>query len=321
MARFNKEVMTVIVPIYKNELFIPALLTRVESLSSKLKELIATEFVFVIDGSPDNSEGCLVVGLKSLDIRWRICSHSRNFGSWAAIESGLSETGSAYYLIMSADLQEPENLILSMADSLITDQKPLVVGTRMGRSDGVIKDVSSNIAWWLVRNFTNKSIPKNGVDIFGCNKIVADYLLGMSEVNSSLIGKLFWLGVETENIPYERQARDGESGWTFSKKFKYLTDSIFSFSKLPIVIIQLTGILGIVISTVVSVVVLLNWSLGNVDVSGYTPIMLMLSFGFSTNLLAFGIIGSYIWRVFENVKGRPRAVISKKYSVKDIPAT
>jgi glycosyltransferase involved in cell wall biosynthesis len=316
MNQKSLNTISIVVPVYRNESFINELISRVESLHRQITKLSDVEFVFVIDGSPDNSEHLLRSGLEPLDVVWKILCHSRNFGSWAAIESGLTESSGSYFLVMSADLQEPEQLILNMANELVVNLAPLVVGTRTFRADGRIKDFFSNLAWKLVRKFTSPKIPKSGVDIFGCNRLVAEYLLAMRETNSSLVGKMYWLGIETVNIPYDRVARQGDSGWTFAKKYRYLSDSIFSFTRFPILVIQITGIFGIIATSVVSCLVLINWWSGGIQVSGYVPVMLTLGFGFSANLLAFGILGTYIWRIFENVKGRPRAVISRRLSSK-----
>ena len=309
----TKEVLSIVIPVFKNEEHVPELLLRVESLRAKLSQFCRVNFVIVVDGSPDRSEMLLESGLKKSNTEWKLVSLARNFGSWAAIETAIIEiySTSSYIIVMSADLQEPENLVVNMAEILVGGSKSLVVGIRTSRSDGLLRDFYSNAAWRILKKFTNSRIPKNGVDIFGCNAQVAKYLVDMNEANSSLVGKLYWLGFEPEYIGYERVTRQGKSGWTLKKKFSYFANSIFAFTRVPILLIQSIGILGFIVSVSVSVFVGANWFLGNITVSGYTPVMLMLAFGFSMNLLALGILGSYMWRTFENVKARPRTVISR----------
>jgi hypothetical protein len=154
-----------------------------------------------------------------------------------------------------------------------------------------------------------RNLPRNGVDIFGCRRETIDYLNLMVEKNSSLIGKLYWLGFPIDEISYDRQVRiSGKSGWTFKKKQRYFFDSLFSFTNLPIALLQITGIFGLIFTSILSSYILYRWQMNEIQVSGYVPVMLMIGFVYSVNSLGLGILGSYIWRIFENGKNRPQAV-------------
>jgi hypothetical protein len=147
------------------------------------------------------------------------------------------------------------------------------------------------------------------VDIFGCTRQVVTELLRLDESHTSLVGLLFWMGFRRVEVPYERQEREeGKSGWTLRKKLRYMSDSIFSFTDLPITLLITAGVLGVVLSTVAGVAVFVAWLTGNVEVAGYTPLMLMLFLLCSSILLALGIVGSYVWRTYENSKRRPGAI-------------
>ena len=102
------------------------------------------------------------------------------------------------------------------------------------------------------------------------------------------------------------------SGWTFRKKWRYMLDSVFSFTDLPISLLSIVGFWGIALSVVVSTGVCVGWLSGWISVLGYTPIMLMLAFSTSVNLLAAGILGNYVWRTFENTKQRPLSVVMSR---------
>ncbi len=120
-------------------------------------------------------------------------------------------------------------------------------------------------------------MPRGGVDVFGCNLVVRDALLSLDESNSTLVGLLFWLGFRRENVPYERLARKhGTSGWNFRRKYRYLLDSAFSFTDLPIEVLTGVGAVGVLISMVLAVVVLIMRLAGRIAVLGYTPLMLLL---------------------------------------------
>jgi hypothetical protein len=216
---------------------------------------------------------------------------------------------------MSADLQEPDSLYISMIQTALDTNDPIIVGVRSSRRDGFFSDFSSKVSWRILRRLTNQNLPLNGVDIFGCRNDVVKYLNIMQEKNSSLIGRLYWLGYSITEIAYDRQTRiSGRSGWTFRKKRKYLFDSIFSFTNLPIAILQLAGFIGLFVTSTLSIYILYAWQMHQISVSGYVPIMLMIGFVFSVNNLGLGIIGAYIWRIFENSKNRPKVLHSRIYS-------
>ena len=131
----------------------------------------------------------------------------------------------------------------------------------------------------------------------------------MAEANTSLIGLLFWVGYRRALIPFDRLPREsGKSAWSLRRRSRYLLDSLFSFTDLPINVVLTVGVIGIVGSIALGVGVIVSRALGLIDAQGYTPLMLAtLGLG-SLNLFAIGVVGSYVWRGYENGKGRPIAV-------------
>ena len=116
---------------------------------------------------------------------------------------------------------------------------------------------------------------------------------------------VFWPGFRRKMIPYERLREHGSSGWTFRRKVRYMFDSSFAFTELPIAALFSISGIGFVIAVALGIWVLIGRLAGNISVPGYTPIILMLAFSLSIILFALGIIGSYVWRTFDNTKGRP----------------
>src|SRR5438876_5440545 len=142
-------------------------------------------------------------------------------------------------------------------------------------------------------------IPAGGVADFGCTRQVASQLLRLEESHTSLVGLLYWVGFRRLEVPYERQPRPvGTSGWGFRRKVRYLLDSIFSFTDLPITAIIVLGALGVAVSTIWASVVLAAWAAGKIEVPGYTPLMLALFFVTSMILIALGLVGAYVWRTY-----------------------
>jgi glycosyltransferase involved in cell wall biosynthesis len=299
---------SLVIPVYKNELNIPDLLKELSDLAKQMVKPL--EVVFVVDGSPDQSYLRLKQGLVSVPFSSQLVQLSRNFGSFAAIRAGLELATGNYFAVMAADLQEPPSLVKVFFDELSSQDLDVVVATRVGRNDPFLSKTLSSLYWFLYRSFINKNIPKGGVDIFGCNDHFRKALLQLEESNSSLIGLLFWLGFRRKFIGYERQERKlGKSAWSFSKKFKYFNDSIFAFSDLPIKILMGAGTFGLVFSTVIALVVLVLKINGSIVVPGYAATALLISFFGAFNMLGFGILGNYIWRIYENTKSRPLAVV------------
>jgi glycosyltransferase involved in cell wall biosynthesis len=299
---------SVVVPIYRNEETLGAVVDRLDALADELDGPL--EAVFVVDGSPDGSLE-LLRGLLRASHRFssQLIALSRNFGSFSAVKAGLGTARGDIVAVMAADLQEPVSLIQGFFAGLATGEHDVAVGVRVSRDDPASKAVASRLFWWLYRKLVQPELPPGGVDVFACTRDVAAQLAGMEESHTSLIGLLYWLGYRRLEVPYERQARVvGESAWSLKKRIRYLQDSIYSFTSLPIAAITVVGILGVVASVSYAIVTFVFWAAGKIDVQGYTPLMLAVLFMASSVLIGLGIVGSYVWRTYENSKRRPTAV-------------
>ena len=295
---------SLIVPVYRNEETLPALVEALADIAVNLEH--GLEVVFVIDGSPDRSYQILKGLLLSAPFPSQLISLSRNFGSFAAIRMGLESGHGPFYAVLAADLQEPPELIIAFFRALGAGSVDITVGTREAREDPFWQSLFGNLFWAIYRKFVQPEVPPGGVDVFGCNKAVRDALIRMRESNSTLIGLLFWLGFRRQNFPYVRRARAaGKSAWTFRRKLGYLADSCFALTDLPITVILATGAIGSVFAMGLSLIVTIAWLSGYVTVAGYTPLILVALNSFTVTMLALGIIGGYVWRSFENTKGRP----------------
>lgn len=299
---------SLIIPVYKNEESIPLLLEAIEWIQAQLDNPLET--LFVIDGSPDNSYLKLKTLLPKTKIKYQLIRLSKNFGSFAAIRAGLSCATGKYFAVMAADLQEPKELAVNFFNELTKEEHDIIIGTRESRNDPFFSKISSSVFWTLYQKWVQPEMPRGGVDMFGCNHLFKSELMLLRESNSSLIGLIFWLGFRRKIIFYSRQERlHGKSAWTFKKKFKYMMDSVFSFSDLPIKILLNLGFAGIGVSILFSILVLLSKFFGQINVPGYTATVLLIIFFGSLNSFGLGIIGNYIWRAFENTKRRPESVI------------
>jgi glycosyltransferase involved in cell wall biosynthesis len=306
-ARGARRVLSVVVPVYRNEASLPELLDRLAGLPFPAG--IECRAVFVVDGSPDRSAELLAARLPGWSMPATLVVLSRNFGSFAAIRAGLEAADGDYCAVMAADLQEPPELLLSFVERLESGEVDLVLGRREGRADPLSTRITASTFWWLYRRFVQPTMPVGGVDVFACNRTVRTAVLDLEESNSSLIGLLLWLGFRQETVGYARQPRaDGKSSWTLAKKLRYMSDSIFSFTDLPIRMLLVIGVVGCIAVTAIGLIVLVTWALGLVDVAGYTPIMLSILFVGGLLTFGLGIVGSYVWRTYDNTKRRPLTV-------------
>ncbi|GAB2728767.1 glycosyltransferase family 2 protein [Comamonas sediminis] len=300
---------SIVIPVYKNEASLPRLISALAELKNSIQ--CELEVVFVVDGSPDNSFGLLRESLHTLPFATQLLLHSRNFGSFAAIRTGLKAARGDFFGVMAADLQEPPELMISFAEALQKDECDVVVGTRTGRDDPFLSRIASQAFWSLYRKYVVKDMPSGGVDVFGCNRQFRDELLQLQESRSSLVALIFWLGFRRKLIDYSRQARqEGVSGWTFRKKLDYMLDSIFAFSDAPIRALLRLGFIGCLISVLLMVMVFVAKIVGDIPVPGYTATLLVVLFFGALNMFSLGIVGTYAWRTYENSKQRPLAVTS-----------
>jgi polyisoprenyl-phosphate glycosyltransferase len=298
---------SLIIPVYRNEENIPDLL---EALGELNRSLESFEVVFVVDGSPDRSADLLATLLPKVSFHWQVVELSRNFGSFAAIRQGLALGRGTWLAVMAADLQEPPELILRFFNELHAGHFDIIVGVRASRADPIVSKTLSKVYWLLYQRLIMREIPAGGVDVFACNRSFRDALLSLEERNSFLIGQLFWLGFRRAEISYNRRARvAGKSAWKFRRRLRYMLDSVFAFSDLPITVLLWLGAIGVSTSFLLGGVMIAGWLVGLIDVRGYVPIMLTIMFFGSLMMLGQGILGCYLWRVSENSKKRPLSVV------------
>ena len=306
---------SIIVPVYNNAQSLSSLLESLVEIDKKVSEEYSADvtFIFVIDGSPDESAQVLEAILSRNIIKAKILYHSRNFGSFAAIRTGLGAQETDYYGMIAADLQEPPELLISFFNKMHVEGSEVVVATRSARDDPFMSKLFSNAFWKIYKKFVVKNIPAGGVDLFGCSLKVRNELLLLKEANSSLVAQLFWLGHEFATIDYSRQKREhGKSGWSFSKKLKYMMDSVFSFTDLPIKFISFTGALAMFVALVYGIILIVTRLLGYIPPTGFAALMIVILFMGGLNAFAIGVLGNYAWRTFENSKARPLSLISSE---------
>jgi glycosyltransferase involved in cell wall biosynthesis len=303
---------SVVIPVYKNYESLSQLVVALDTALGKLP--INNEVVFVIDGSPDDSFEWLRQNLPLKNANTVLIELSRNFGSIAAVRMGMSKANGSIVAVMAADLQESPDLLLSFYSALKDGKTDFAIGRRLSRNDPGFSKILSRIYWSFYRKVINPEIPVGGVDIFACTSKAKDQIVAMSESSSSLIGLVYWVGFARTYVDYERLPRPyGKSAWTFRKKFRYFSDSIFAFSQAPIVLLQSIGVFGVALSMIMGSITLFGALTDRISAPGYPSLFVAMLLSTSSILLGLGIVGDYAWRAYENTKMRPLSIIKNLY--------
>lgn len=313
---------SLVIPVYRNSESLDELVRRCSILSAKLRQPF--EAVFVVDGSPDDSYTKLEQLLSQAPFDSQLVLLSKNFGSFRAIQHGLSIARGDFFAITTADLQDPIELAETFFSELETGRYDVVIGSRESREDPFFTRLFSTIFWFVFRKLAHSETPSGGVDLFGGNRKVCELLASLREANTSLVGLVLWIGFRRQVVNYRRSERiHGKSAWSFKKRFRYLSDSLYSFSDLPIRLLISIGILSILSAIGFALVVLAAKATGSIAIPGYAATVLTITFFGGLNSLGLGLIGGYTWRAYENTKSRPNAIamIHKKYSQgKELPS-
>lgn len=301
---------SIIIPIYYNE-------DNLRPLYADIKEKFIDkidydyEIIMVNDGSKDNSYQ-VICELAKEDPNIHPISLSRNFGSHAACLCGLSNATGDCAVIKAADLQEPTELLLEMVESWKSGNN-VVLACREDRDEGRAQVGFANTYYWLVRKTSLPNMPKNGFDIYLLDRKVIDVLEKFDEKNSAITGQILWSGFRTGIVYYKRKAREiGKSRWTLKKKIRLVSDTLFSFSTLPIRVLEIVGVISFLIGIIWSIVVLVAKLTGNIPVSGYTTLIIFNILSFGVIMLSMGILGEYLWRSFDASRNRPPYIIEDR---------
>ncbi len=298
---------SVIIPIYFNQNNLKPLYLDIQEKLYPYTEY-EWEIVMVNDGSTDGSYS-VMQKLAMTDSRIRTISLSRNFGSHAAILCGLSKCTGDCAVVKAADLQEPTEIILEMVERWKKGYN-VVLAVREGREEGKIQKLFADLYYTMVRKMMLKTMPKGGFDVYLIDRKVISVLTALDETNSALTGQILWSGFKTDKVYYTRCAREiGESKWTLRKKIKLVADTLFSFSTVPIKMVTVIGGLSFFGSIVWAMVELICKLMGLIDVSGWAMLFIFNLFSFGMIMLTMGILGEYIWRIFDASRGRPPYII------------
>lgn len=298
--------LSIVVPVYYNEENLPDLVAAFARATAGLD----VEYVFVDDGSGDGSWPWLARFVAG-EPRATAIRLSRNFGSFTACTAGLAHARGRAAVIISADLQDPPELIPAMVREW-RDGHEVVLAVRNRREDPWHQRLAASLYYRLMRRWALPDMPRGGFDFCLVDRKVVDIVTGIDERNTSLMGLVLWTGFRRCEIPYTRRAREkGRSMWTLAKKLKYFADSLVAFSYTPIRIVQGAGAVIASLGFVWAVTILVLRLRGVIEIEGWATLMFVVLVLGGIQLVTLGVLGEYLWRTLDETKRRPSYLVDR----------
>lgn len=300
--------LSIILPAYNEEQNIER---TAETLSGLLeKEGIPFELLFISDGSADGTyeEICR---LAKQDRRVRGAEFSRNFGKEAAIFAGLELACGDACIVMDCDLQHPPAVIPEMY-RLWQEGFEVVEGIKKSRGkESIFHGMFAGMFYGIMSRMMRMDM-RSSSDFKLLDRKVVNVLLGLGERNTFFRALSFWAGFRSAKVEYEVQERAyGSSKWSFRSLIRYAVSNVTSFSTIPLQMVTVMGMVSILFSVVLAVQTLVKYLMGTA-VEGFTTVILLILIIGGFIMISLGIIGHYLARIYEEVKGRPRYIIRRR---------
>lgn len=299
--------LSIVLPAYNEE-------QNIANTAGVLSELLAAneidyELVFISDGSADGTFA-EIQKAAAANPRIRGAQFSRNFGKEAGIFAGLKLASGDAVIVMDCDLQHPPEVIPQMW-KLWQEGAEVVEGIKASRGRESVGHRLSAGLFYKIMSALIKMDMNSSSDYKLLDRKVVDVLLTLPERNTFFRALTFWAGFETKTVEYEVQERQfGESKWSFFSLMKYAISNATSFSTLPLQLVTLMGMIAIFFSVILAVQTLVRFLTGTA-VEGFTTVILLILIIGGFIMLSLGVIGHYLARIYEEVKGRPKYIISK----------
>lgn len=298
--------LSIVLPSYNEEQNIA---NTAQVLSNLLEsEKIEYELIFINDGSKDGTYG-EIQKVSQTNSNIKGASFSRNFGKEASIFAGLQLAAGDAVIVMDCDLQHPPQTILQMW-KLWQEGYEVVEGVKTSRGKESLAHKLSAGMFYKIMSAIIKMDMNASSDFKLLDRKVVDVLVQLPEKNTFFRALSFWAGFKTTSVEYEVQERQfGESKWSVLSLMKYAVANATSFSTLPLQLVTVMGVVSIAFSFILAIQTLVRFLMGN-SVEGFTTVILLILIIGGFIMLSLGIIGHYIARIYEEVKGRPKFIIS-----------
>jgi dolichol-phosphate mannosyltransferase len=276
------------------------------------------EIIFVDDGSEDGS----LQELRSIQTEFpalvTIIKLTRNFGQAGALLAGYGHTKGKCVITMSADGQEPPEMVNEMLNAFFGENYEVVICARTGRDESRYRKITSRIYFYLMRKLIFKNMPEGGFDFWLMSRRAMSIFSRNLDAHPSAQGQVLWMGFRTKVLPYTRRARlAGTSQWTFGKKFTSFLDGIMGYSFAPIRVMSLAGCVFSLLGFAYAGLILVEGLILGNPVKGWAPLMILVLVIGGFQMIMLGIIGEYLWRTLAQVRKRDMYLVETVYESKN----
>ena len=303
---------SIIVPCYNEEKSLPLFYDELQKNITKFPENVNFEFIFVNDGSNDNTLEIIKNLLKD-DSRVKYVSFSRNFGKESAIFAGLEHATGDFVTLMDADLQDPPALLLEMYKS-VKEEHYDAVGTRRTTRKGepIIRSFFARMFYKLINKMSKIKMVDGARDYMFMSRQVVDAVLSLQEYNRYSKGLFSFVGFNVKWIEYENVKRvAGETKWSFWKLFSYALEGITAFSTTPLIFSSFLGLLFCIVSFILILVIIGKTLILGDPTSGWPSMVCIIFMVSGIQLFSLGIIGQYLSKTYLEVKKRPIYIVKE----------
>ena len=309
LARPPSKRIVLVVPVHNEEESILPFVEAVDEVLCPCAPAIEHEVLFVDDGSTDATEFA-IRSLASRNPRIRLISLSRNFGKEAALAAGLDHATADAYIPIDVDLQDPPEVIPRMIEQWLDGMKIVNARRADRKSDSWLKRKTASLFYRIFNTLAERPIPSNVGDFRLLDNEVVIVIRKLGERARFNKGIFSWVGFPTAEIEYVRPRRDsGRSCWSYWKLWNLALDGIFSSSTVPLRGWTYAGLFMAMISFAYAAFIFGSTLIGGRDTPGYASTIILILLFSGLNMIALGIIGEYIGRIFTEVRQRPLYVI------------
>jgi len=310
--------LSVVIPLYNEELNIDYLFERLRTVLSRLN--MTYEIVCVNDGSRDNTLGCLIEHHHQ-DPRIKVVNLSRNYGKEIALSAGLDHAKGEAVVPIDADLQDPPELIEELVVKWREGYDVVYATRRSRQGESWLKRFTANAFYRIIDSISRVTIPRDTGDFRLLDRRVVEAIKTLPERNRFMKGLFAWVGFKQTSVLFDRPSRHkGETKWNYWRLWNFALDGITSFSLLPLKVWSYIGLLVAIPSFFYASFLVLRTLLLGADLPGYASIMVAVLFLGGVQLVSLGVIGEYLGRIYEEVKGRPLYLVRETYGFDSTPA-
>jgi len=308
---------SIVIPVYYNEGCLTPLMQSLTTEVLQRNPNYRGEIIFVDDGSKDGSLEELRQIQNDFSATVTIIKLTRNFGQASALLAGYGHARGRCVITMSADGQEPPEVINDMLKAFFEEDYEVVICARSERDESSYRIITSRFFYYLMRKLTFSDMPKGGFDFWLLGRRASEGLIRNADAHPFLQAQVLWMGFRTKVISYRRRERlAGASRLSFRKKYAAVLAGILAYSAAPIRIMSIAGCTFALLGLAYAASIAISYLLSGNPVKGWSPLMIVVLVMGGFQMVMLGVIGEYLWRTSMQVRRRDMYLIDTIYESK-----